>query len=250
MQHGFEYARDRLRGAKARRPFPLRARFHQVRSPSFRVSFPALNRPFGISEEEYGDGRARFRWLGDRFTSWYRLVVKRLNVIIYDRWLAADAPYGYGLSDYTLGFGETNHTASLDNTPFDLGIYSWSVQEWRAGDPVSEFSPERAFMIFGCVSAPAKAVVGINNDFWPLSGGSATNSPRADLNFHVNGATWYRIYVSRAGTKVIDQWVQSSDWRTPSDLPPGDYDVWVRAWNSCGLGDWSDSTPFTVAPNH
>ncbi len=214
---------------------------------TFRVSFPYLNTPVGTSEQEYGDGHMRFDWLGDRFTTWYRLVVTRLQAPVYDRWLAAAAPYGYGMADYTSGLGDTNHTAWLDTAQLDLGIYAWSVQEWRSGDPTTAASAGRAFWVEGCFSAPPKPVVTVDNDFWPFSAWGETNAPRPEAHFYTDDAEWYRLYIARDGTTVLDKWVQSSWWRSPSDFVPGDYEVQVQAWNRCGLSDWSEAAPFKVA---
>ena len=60
-----------------------------------------------------------------------------------------------------------------------------------------------------------------------------------------SGATWSQIWIQHNGQDYLSEWVQGNEWLCDQDLPAGQYNWWVRTWNSDGLSLWSDGAAFS-----
>ena len=62
----------------------------------------------------------------------------------------------------------------------------------------------------------------------------------------MSGATWYRLWIDRDGSKWVDQWIEGAmerDFFGP--LPQGRYRWWIRPWsNEAGSGPWQAGPDF------
>ena len=66
------------------------------------------------------------------------------------------------------------------------------------------------------------------------------------LTYQAEGVQWFRVYVSRDGTRVLDTWTQSTSYAA-GNLVSGSYAWWVGAWNpDRGETVWSDRKEFLV----
>ena len=59
---------------------------------------------------------------------------------------------------------------------------------------------------------------------------------------------WYRIYVSRGATKVLDQWMQGTSLPAPAELSAGEHSWWIGVWDPLTRQTiWSNRSDFTVS---
>ncbi len=216
---------------------------------TFTVDYPAVVSP--VPQSSYINPREEpsCYWSGDRFTTWYRMkVCTPAHVPVLDRWLMShgDLGYGYGMVDWVSGFGDTNHSGHLASS-LAKGDYLWKVQEWRRGAPMTLLSSNATFTVSGDPTSPPLPIVSVNTGS-SLGFSGTSNAPRPSLSYSTPYTDWYRLYISRVGAgNVVDQWVRDSWWRTPVDLPPGDYNAWVLPYNTEGYGPWSSGTVFRVS---
>jgi hypothetical protein len=76
--------------------------------------------------------------------------------------------------------------------------------------------------------------------FGPWSGPKAFSIPHA-------AGTWYRVYVNRGATQVIDQWTNGANLPSPVPLSSGAHSWWLGVWDAARSQIiWSDRADFTV----
>lgn len=63
-------------------------------------------------------------------------------------------------------------------------------------------------------------------------------------------ASWYMFLIYKDGAFYTEEWAPHSTrtWTPDTDLPTGNYQVWVRTWNASGFGGWSSGVFFRVHP--
>ncbi len=125
-------------------------------------------------------------------------------------------------------------------TDWPIGSYRWWVQPWASVTGHGSWSPPADFSI------PLRRPVLPPLPISPAGSLADTRRPAFSWDA-VAQATWYRLYVSRDGSAVLDQWIQGATHYTPGfDLRAGDYRWWVAGWGPDGLGPWSGATAFTL----
>ena len=73
----------------------------------------------------------------------------------------------------------------------------------------------------------------------------ATTSP-VMLEYESARAEWFRVYVVRGGTVVLDRWTEDTTFDL-GDRPSGNYSWWVAAWNAAsGRTVWSGRGDFSI----
>jgi len=163
-----------------------------------------------------------YRWMKDANATWYRLWIGRTGAgVWHDQWFAMT------------GTGEA--VVPLGGHP--QGEFSWYVQGWGPDGS----GPWAGPMAFSTPSAdPAQPV--LNGP----EGAIGTSEPLFDWQAAAQ-AIWYRVYVSRNGTMVIDQWTQATSLPSPVSLQSGPHRWWVGSWNNVtGKTVWSDHMDFSA----
>ena len=82
----------------------------------------------------------------------------------------------------------------------------------------------------------------------PVVGGTFDSTPTFAWTA-VTGATSYDLYVADAKTKVVvlrNQFVRTTNLTATTDIPSGEYIVWVRAQSGNSFGAWSNPGAFTI----
>jgi hypothetical protein len=104
-------------------------------------------------------------------------------------------------------------------------------------------------------STPVPPLPGSTTLLSPV-GIAGTNTPTYTWS-DVSGSTWYYVWVDGPAGNVIKQWYTSTQANcngticsiTPTTvLSNGAYSWKVQTWNTAGLGPWSATISFTVAP--
>jgi len=134
-------------------------------------------------------------------------------------------------------------TVSLGITLDPEGQYSWWVRGWKSNFTDAQWSSETQFYYptgTPTLIAPTGSITDTTPDFsWNT----------------VEGATWYRIWVSANGSYVHAQWYDQSSicsgdvctTSIPPTLSGGAHTWWVQAWTYFGLeGEFSSGTDFYV----
>jgi len=81
---------------------------------------------------------------------------------------------------------------------------------------------------------------------WSPDGFGPWSGPAHFTRPHPAG-TWYRVYVSRGGTPVVDEWTQGASLESPVQLSPGAYAWWLGVWDpAAGRTLWTGRTDFQV----
>lgn len=69
---------------------------------------------------------------------------------------------------------------------------------------------------------------------------------------HVNGVTWYYLWINHSTGNLFNQWYRTDaicsggtcSVTPPITLNPGSHTWWVQTWNNTGYGPWSDGMAF------
>lgn len=159
-----------------------------------------------------------FEWTGASDATWYLLSVWRDGGLHSSTWIPAGESY-------------------VPGDPLPYGRYEWRVRGWNA----LGYGPSSQAALFRCGEAVPRAG-GAERIEWDDRGSA--------------DAEWYRLWISRAGTKHADFWVRSSETVPDGDLrhvnlddplPPGTYTCWIQAWQAAvGYGPWSAGLGFSV----
>ncbi len=161
-----------------------------------------------------------FRWdQRDRRATWYKIWVSH--------------PQGGAWLDQWIAATEGAEAAVVRNN-HPGGVSSWWLRGWGPDG----FGPWTGPMVFETPApAPTKPVL--------LAPTVAPNAP-VTLSYTADRADWFRVYVTRNGAVVLDQWTQSTSLATGT-LPRGNYAWWVGSWNGrTQTTVWSDRGEFSV----
>jgi len=171
------------------------------------------------SSDVQGGGNPVFRWTKDSRATWYRLWVSHPGGgAWHDKW--------YAMS----GTGEGSVT--VNGHPG--GSSTWWIQGWGA-DGTGPWAGPMAFS----TPDPAPAMP-------TMIGPLGTTTSPVTFQYASARATWFRIYVSRSGTVVLDKWTESATLHT-GVLGRGTYSWWVAGWNAVsGKTVWSEQGTFTI----
>jgi len=166
-----------------------------------------------------------YRWQKDINATWYRLWVGRTGGgTFHDRWYALTG----------------DDEASVNVTGHTQGDYTWWLQAWGP-DGYGEWSGPKTFSAPD--AHPAQPVL------TAPSGLLTSNTPLFQWK-GTDKAEWYRLFVMRGSTKVVDRWTQDTSLPSPVLLRQGDHSWWVSAWNSVTKTQkWSQRMDFTT-PSH
>jgi hypothetical protein len=161
-----------------------------------------------------------YRWQKDANATWYHLWVGRIAAgTWHDRWFelvgtgeAAVNPGGaYPGPAKPIQIAPQNAIATnRPNFQWSGGACTWWLQGWGP------------------------------DGYGPWAGPLAFRIPHA-------AGTWYRLYVNRGATMVVDQWTQGESLLAPMALSWGVHSWWLGAWDARqNRTIWSDRMDFTV----
>lgn len=212
---------------------------------------PAPNKAVGSSPNDgalFSNPITGISWVdpGAKAT-WTQIVLSKDGSVILEKWIekgSAIDPSGSFPKGASSPFGsDESYTVYFSSTaPLASGSYTWSIVSWNELAQVT--SDEFTFTID--IPLPGK-VAGLGVSGVASEGDSTTlEKPTFSWSSDPN-ATWYFVWLNRNGTTYKTEWVQgATSYQFPDALPAGEYEFWVRAWNSEGYAkDWSDGFEFT-----
>jgi hypothetical protein len=133
------------------------------------------------------------------------------------------------------------------------------VQWWRDGSPVAGATGTTLVVEnTGLADHGAQVHVVVSNAAGTVQSRTATLTVldtfhawrRPTLSWEaVPGATWYRIWIERNGTRYYRKWLNQADtsWTPDWDLPAGNYRWWVRGWvPETGRTPWVGPNTFAL----
>ncbi len=159
-----------------------------------------------------------FVWQEAARASWYLLTITKEESAYYKKWFTA--------------------TTWTSTWAFAVGSYAWKMQAWNDYG----LGPESPSATFAVPPTPPGAVV-------TLSPTGVLEVIRRPQFSWVAGerAEWYQLQINRDGQSYYSTWLQNiADWLPTWDLAPGNYQWWVRTWNSSGYGPWSPAAAFLI----
>jgi hypothetical protein len=169
----------------------------------------------------------RYAWKADAAADWYELYVLLNGSLFCDKWFALSNSVSGDPASFAVDIG--GHGS---------GSYQWYVRGWSPGG-------------YGPWSSPGAFTLGIPGAvalLAPANGASLANRhPELTWSQAVPAATWFRLYVTRNGSKYLDQWVEGlTNWKPTADLLAGSYSWWVQPYNAAGLGPRTANANFTI----
>jgi hypothetical protein len=164
-----------------------------------------------------------FVWQKDAQATWYELWLGRKGRggEWYRRWFRMD------------GAGEARVSLTLvPDTDFRWWVRPWGPDGMGPWSGYLEFSTPRADAQAPQPTSPRGSIGETQPDFvWPAA----------------SRAEWYRVYLQRGATRVMNRWTQDTRLPCPAPLEPGAYAWWVGAWNEAsGRTVWSERIDFTI----
>jgi formylglycine-generating enzyme required for sulfatase activity len=161
-----------------------------------------------------------FRWEKDADATWYRLWVGRDGAATWhDRWFNL---FGTGEASVNPGGTHPGPAKPVQTAPEGTIADNNPTFEWAGG---------------GCT-------------WWLRAWGPDGYGPWSGpghFSIPYPVGTWFRIYASRGGTKVVDSWTQDGELISPEHLASGEYRWWLGVWDAVGKRTiWSDRMDFTV----
>jgi hypothetical protein len=168
-------------------------------------------------------------WQADPAASWYELYVVQNGRVLCDQWFTLSNSVA---PPFAVRIG--GHTG---------GNYEWWVRGWSP-DGLGPWSNMGSYtMNAPQPPGPVTLLAPANTASFSIRQPEltwTTTSPAAD---------WYYLYLTRNGSKYLDQWVEgTTSWVVTSGLPGGTYNWWVLPWNAVGYGQWSTNFSFTIPP--
>lgn len=126
------------------------------------------------------------------------------------------------------------------------GTYEWKARVWSPCYGPSLFSNPRTFIQqnSSCTGAPEEPfAININRLHFTSFDFAASNHPSANPQFsELTSYSQYYVRSVSTGQVVFNQWLYHDQYLgdfIPA-LKPGDYEIWVRGYNECGIGAWSE----------
>ena len=158
--------------------------------------------------------RPLFRWDDMEHADWYQLIVQRSGKSVVNTWIETESQY-----------------RPPEDEALRYGKYAWWVRGWGIDG-------------MGAWSEGVEFDYGVLQPNAPL-GEIATRRP--DFTWEaLFDAEWYQIWIGRHGEHYYDLWLPSPTWSPDWDLPDGEYEWYVRAWNERGTGPWSEAGTFAL----
>ncbi|MCX7591301.1 MAG: hypothetical protein N2255_06700 [Kiritimatiellae bacterium] len=159
--------------------------------------------------------RPLFDWEEAQYAASYQLLVKRSGTTCLR----------------VSGVSDTSYMPSM--TALTYGSYQWWVRGW---------SPHG----YGPWSSPLSFTYGIPGPVSPTNG--AVCPPQPTLVWtEVPDATSYTLRINRNSTGYLMVTASNTEeWTPTTNLPPGNYQWWVRAWKGTFAGPWSQKAWFTI----
>ena len=194
---------------------------------------PTLISPSG----NISDTTPEFRWNSVNSANQYLLLIEDAaqNTVLRQWYTASDVTSG-SVCSVTSGV-----SLSSDS-------YKWWVRAWNSSG-YSNWSEGMSFTVAGQVPSSTGLV---------SPQGIISNSSPTYTWTTISSAEQYCLLVwDSAGNVVHNTWYHASEVTNGSNcsvtpatsLSNGDYDWWVRTWNSNGYGSWSEKMSFTVQAN-
>jgi hypothetical protein len=173
----------------------------------------------------------RYTWKAEAAASWYELYVTRNGSGFCDKWIA---------SGDSVVAGATGNFA-VDVSGHTGGAYQWWVRGWGA-DGLGPWSSTGSFTM---TTPPPPGIVTL---LAPVNNANfQARRPQFTWTRSNPAADWYYLYLTRNGSKYLDQWMQgATNWTSTADLPAGSYSWWVLPWSEVGYGSVSTSFTFTI----
>jgi len=168
----------------------------------------------------YATDSQTFEWEAADGATWYHIWINRNGQQHGNTWLK-----------------ETSYTPDV---ALSGGSYEWWVRSCNAHG----ISPWSTSSTFRYLVPDASSVS------HPVNGDShVVSRPQFAATFAAE-ASWYMFLIYKDGGFYTEQWVPASSrtWTPNNDLPVGNYQAWVRTWNSSGFGRWSPGVSFRVSP--
>ncbi|MBE2267480.1 MAG: hypothetical protein IAE80_04565 [Anaerolinea sp.] len=173
-----------------------------------------------------------FSWNQVQGVTWYYLWVNGPDGYVMDQWYD-----GWNLC--TAGVCSVTPALNLPS-----GWYTWWVQGWSPSGGYGAWSDAGLFTV-----APATPLI--------IAPTGTITTPQPAFSWYVApGADWYYLWIAGDSGHVLDQWYDATAYcagntcsiTPPLNLPAGDYQWWVLAFDNAGsYGTWSSGTPFTIA---
>jgi hypothetical protein len=179
-------------------------------------------------------GDVIYVWFTDPAATWYELYVTCNGKVFCDKW--------YQLSD---SVSSDPNSFTVDVSGHGAGTYQWWVRGWSP-DGLGPWSSAGNFTM------PSPHLPGAVTLLTPAAGDNGVGR-QPQFTWTASGNMldeWYYLYVTRNGSKYLDQWIKAADgrtWTPTAALPAGNYTWYVRAWNIAGYGPWSlPGSTFTI----
>lgn len=169
-----------------------------------------------------GSNNLAYAWTKDALATWYNLWVGRAGGgVLHNRWFELS---GAGQANVNPGAAVPGPAKPAPTQPVGAIAQTQPTFRWDGG-----------------------------NCQWYVRGWSADgNGPWAGpMDFSVPYApnTWMRVYVTRGGAFVFDQWTQAVEFSAPAPLQAGAHSWWLGVWDApTGRTVWSDRIDFVVQP--
>ena len=204
----------------------------------FNVTVPAPAQPSGLNvvgSLTQPPIAPALQWTPANNTDWYNVIVNLDGNQVFNQW--------YDASLVCSGVC----TITPTTITYQNGDYDWTVQGWSSYAEYGVISNPDTFSVNVADSLPSNLNVIQNPSPLPLS---------ITLQWDYDGVTeWFEIWVGVTdGSSIpVNQWYSSADLSCASTCSlsttgyiNGDYQWWIRGWNSVtGTGDWV-SENFTV----
>lgn len=176
----------------------------------------------GPSGAQTNSANFAYQWNGDDATSYYNLLVQRDGHSMVNLW--------------RISRGEEVFTQHIGGHQ-EGTTYRWKVRGWNP-DGMGRWSEPMTF------STPEPVA---NRPVLVSPSGSISNRVPSFSWNAVSGAFWYRVVVESGSARVIDQWVQDTDYMATNRLVTGDYRWWIAAFDGASRRTaWSDPLNFTI----
>jgi len=178
----------------------------------------------------------RYLWQADPAATWYELSVSRNGVLFLDRWYQISGLLAVNGTE--LAAAVSGHTA---------GAYQWRVRGWNT-DGYGDWSSAASFTMTNPVPPGAVTLLTpTNGAVLQPTNGLAARLPEFTWSQSSPAAEWFYLWLTRNGSKYLDQWVEGeTNWTPTAELPAGSYTWWVETWGMAGYGPWSTNFSFTI----
>ena len=170
----------------------------------------------------------RYDWKADPNATWYELYICSNGRVFCDKWYAST----------NLLVDRATGTLAVDLAGHAAGTYQWYIRGWSPKG-LGPWSSAGGFSV--AVPGPVTLLTPANQANFQA------RRPQLSWSQPTPAAAWYRLWIVRNGAKCLDQWIEgTTNWTSTVDLPGGTYTWAVQAWNSAGLGPWSQIETFTI----